>query len=338
MVATLHLAAIALGWGMAMDIQECVRQPLPEVVSATVIGHSPSTIKPCQPTNVIVEVEVDRPIDLALWARVTRAMSELLRVNGVEYRNRLSSDSTTLNEAARFILIEPAPATRTGVVPGAHRRARVLVEFLLKDKGQAYLFSDPGRYDIELLAGKQVIPVEVDVEVPTPAERRIIEAIDKNSVRFFLTIPRDRKLATPEVLGLIERLAREDTDYEKWLSLSLGLGLYHARKCGPRDEDFEEKNRALAEEVYGWLSPYCTGEITSRVEALAADWCTNHLGGLARATEDKSKATEYRARRDELWRKLADSPYGFEQGARAKNALVQIEAAAKAEAETGSSP
>jgi hypothetical protein len=148
-------------------------------------------------------------------------------------------------------------------------------------------------------------------------------------------VPSERKLATPETLGLIERLAQEDTDYKKWLSLSLGLGLYHARRYDAKDE---EKERVLADEVYGWLSPYCTGEISSRLEAQAAFWCGMHAWRLSKATDDKDKAAEYAAQQVELWRRVAESPYAFDEGAKAKQALAQIEAAAKGEPNGADAP
>jgi hypothetical protein len=166
-------------------------------------------------------------------------------------------------------------------------------------------------------------------------ERDIIQDIGDENVRLFLMVPSERKLATPETLGLIERLAQQDTDYKKWLSLSLGLGLYHARRYDAKDE---EKERVLADEVYGWLSPYCTGEISSRLEAQAAFWCGMHAWRLSKATDDKDKAAEYAAQQVELWRRVAESPYAFDEGAKAKQALAQIEAAAKGEPNGADAP
>ena len=337
MVATFYVGKVAVALTLALGLQQPARAPLPEVVSAKMIGHSSLTIKPCQPTNVIIEVEVDRPIDFVLWRRVARAMSEVVIVNGEEFRNRMPERST-LNNAAGFIIVDPAPPSRAGMVPGEQRRARFLVEFFLKAKPAEYLFAEPRRYDIELLAGNQVIPVEVDVEAPTPPERQIIEAINDENVRFFLMVPTNRKLATTEVLALIEDLARQDTSYKKWLSLSLGLGLYHARNLDPRDEAFEEKRRALNEEVYSWLGPYCAADITSRLEAMATYWCGMHVWRLSKMTEHKTKAAACLTQQVELWGKVADSPYGFNEGVKAREALAQIEAAARAKTETGSSP
>jgi len=337
MVAAFYVTRLAVGLALALGIQEPVREPLPAVVSAKVAAHSPLTVKPCQHANVILEVEVDRPILVGTWQRLVHAMSQLIRVNGVEYRNRLSSESSTLNSGAWFILREPRPlrGPETGEM---YRRRQVLIEFSLNSEERACLFREKGHYDIEIMPGDRVVNVEVIVEEPTPAEREVVEAISDLHVLLFLVKPMDRQYSTPETLALIERLARQDTSYKKWLSLSLGLGLQHARNFESGDEDFEEKSRARAEQVNSWLSPYCTGEISSRLEATATYWRGMHLGWLARVTEDKSKAAAYLAQRDDLWRKLADSPYGFDEGAMAKEALGHIEAEAKAKAEAANQP
>ena len=62
------------------------------------------------------------------------------------------------------------------------------------------------------------------------------------------------------------------------------------------------------------------------------------MSTLAKATQDKSKAAAYLAQQVELWRKVADSPYGFNEGVKAKEALAQIEAAAKAKTEAAPEP
>ena len=333
MVAGFYVTRVALGFALAFGVQEPPREPLPEIVSAKVVEHSALTIKPCQYASIIVEVEVDRPILAGTWMRLVQSMSQVLRVNGVEYHNRLSSDSSTLNEAGAFALVAP-PRLRGPETGAKYQRGKVLMQFSLYGKERACLFREKGRYEIELIPEGPIVKVQVTVEEPTATEREIVEALRDENVHLFLLDPTNRQFATPETLALIERFARADTDYKKWLSLSLGLGLYHARNFDSRDE---EKSRALAEQVYSWFSPYCTGEITSRLEAIATYWCAMHLGWLGRATEDKSKSPAYFAQQVELLRKLADSPYGFDEGAMAREALAHIDAEAKAKPE-GANP
>lgn len=334
MVNLTYMSVLALGLTTVCGVEQPLRPSLPEVVSARIIGRSTLTIKPCQPANVILEVDVERPVDFALWRRVGRALSDVVIVNGKRFRNRMP-ERWTLNDAAGFIIVDPAPASRTGVPPGEQSQARFLVEFFLTGKPAEYLFDEAGRYEIELLAGEHVVGIQVDVEEPTATERQLVAAIGEIDILFFLVQPTDPQYCTPETLALIERLAQQDTDYKKWLSLTLGLGLYHARSFDARDE---EKSRALAEEVYGWLSPYCTGEITSRLEAQAAFWCGMHAWRLSKATDDKDKAAAYAAQQIELWRKVAESPYGFDEAAKAKQALAGLEGGASGKPDDAGTP
>jgi len=297
------------------------------VLRAAIIQCSSLSIKPCQSVTAVIDVEADSSLTESAWRRIVHQTSQVVRVNGQEFRNRLSSSTSSLNDAADFRLRENR-VKDTGVQTKEETKHRqIIVTMFLNGRDRECMFSTPGRQRMEFTVGDELLALEVDVNEPTPQEHEIIESINSLPVLLFLLDPEQKQCATAETLSIIESLMRHDTAHKKMLSLARGLAREGTSSMGsPTSPDFEERRLAAVRERYEWLAPFCFDEITSRIEATAAFKCGLFAGMLAGNTKDSQQAERYLAQRVELWNKVADSPLAFGETARAKECQAKIKA------------
>lgn len=305
------------------------------MVSADIVQHSSLTIKPCQTVTVVIEVKVEQAVEESHWRRIAHQISQTVRVNGREFRNRLSSPVSSLNDAADFRLCENRVSIN-GVRDGNKcDRRQIIATMFVNGADRECLFSESGRYQVEFVVGNEVLTLEVHVEEPTSEEHNIIEAISDVPVLLFLMDPEDSQYANAETLTLIESLVQHDTAYKKMLSLARGVAPESTRFIvPPTSPDFQEKRVAAVRARYEWLAPFCSDEITSRLQATAALKCGLFAGILAAHGSQDKQAAEYLAQRNELWHKVAASPMAFGEAARANEYLDR----GKAEKREGNAP
>lgn len=316
---------------------------LSRVVRADIVQHSPLSIKPCQSVTVVIELESEHPLSPLSWRRVTHQISQKVRVNGREFRNRLSSSMSSLNDAADFRLCENRMGDAGARSVQEVNNHQIIATMFLNGIDREYLFGESGQYQVEFIVGDEILALEIHVNEPTAEERRIIKAINDVPILLFLIDPEDSQYATVETLTLIESLARHDTAYKKMLSLARGLAHQGTRiTASPTSPDFQEKRLAVVRQRYQWLAPFCSEKITSRLEATAALKCGLLAGMLATDMTHSKQAEKYLAQRDELWRKVATSPMAFGEAARAREYMAKLETekreANSAESERQDSP
>ena len=156
MVKDRYVRALAVVSAAFLGTPVLGSEDLPTVTSLQITAHTPLTIKPCQRVDVQVEVHVDRPVTGEAWRRLTRAMSEVVVVNGEAFRNRLS-ERALLNSVAAFSLLELSREQRGGHTEVPADTGIILVQFFLSSVSRACLFVEPGPYALELRAGKQFV-------------------------------------------------------------------------------------------------------------------------------------------------------------------------------------
>jgi hypothetical protein len=292
--------------------------PPPPIVAARKVGISETVIKPCQSVTVVFEVTLAEGAVRTQWPKVAREVSELLRVNGEEYWNRLSGSGST-NTACEFDLLWPQPIGREPPLRSSDR-ALIAATCQVDLKEKVCLFREPGEYTMEFFFGEHRLTARVHVEPPTPTERRIIDKLSTVEMFLLLLDPTERQYATAENISLLEELASLDSAYANMFSLTLAIAKRH------RDPErwvnmTDEQKRKDYREQYRLLIPILTEELDSRVKALAAAQMAHAAGQLAKLEDDPHKRAEFDDIRWRLLERLSECPLVPSEQALAQEAL-----------------
>ena len=146
-------------------------QDLPEITSVSLSTHSPFTIKPCQSVDLALEIKMASPIDITTRRQALHRISQSVRVNGYEYRNRLSNNSG-MNDAAIFELGDLPTANE---MPNRESSSfLVTLRMFVDAEAKDCLFSVSGEYDVELNVLGDSFRFTITVEPPTRTEEQIV--------------------------------------------------------------------------------------------------------------------------------------------------------------------
>ncbi len=288
----------------------------PSVASLRIVSCAPTIIKPCQRATVLMEIRLEREATPEGWRRIVRRLSETVHVNGVAHRNRLGSLSG-LNDVCGFGLVSSHAEASGRREPASTISGLVVGRLFANLREGECLFLEPGDYEIDFSVDNQTATTAIVVEEPAPEEGEIVEFLNNVKVLLLMYDPKEIRRAPHEITSELRRLAKIDSSYSKMLSLAVGIGGLTPRALGanPSKEEFRQRGLAWAREVYELLNPYCSGEITSPIEALGMYKCALAAGMLASDESGAGKAAEFLLRRDELWSRVELSPMTFGEAA-----------------------
>jgi hypothetical protein len=284
------------------------KSPPPGIVSVRKISESESSIKPCQPFTVVFEVSVAGEALRTQWAQIVRKVSDLVRVNEHEYKNRLSYSSGGANDACRFEVLWAEPA---GGEPPPRSSDRALLEaacqYILKKDGTC-LFQDPGNYRLEFFFGDHTVVTTVDVAVPTLEEGKIIEKLSTLPMLLFLLHPTDPQHATPENIATLEPLLHVSSAYEDMLSFTIGVA--KGRRVGrpPWADLSDDQKREELQERLALVAHAIDLAPDSRLVGLADNEVVHVTSQLAKLESDPQKRAELLGTRTKALQKLVTCP------------------------------
>jgi len=282
--------------------------PPPEIVSVRKVSESETTLKPCQAFTLIFDVTLAGEALRTQWPKIARKASNVVRVNGHDYMNRLSYSGGGANDVCRFEILWPQPAGGEPP-PKSSDRALVAAACQVNLLDRVCLFREPGDYRIEFFFGEQTLETTVRVVAPTTAERGIMEKLSTVPMFQLLLDPTDVQYATPENIATLEALLRISSAYDDMLSLTIGVA--KGRRVGrPRwNELTDDQKREELRERYRLLDPVTGQErLTTRVAGLAASELANVAGELARLESGPEKREEYLDVRGRLLQRVSDCP------------------------------
>ncbi len=296
----------------------------PVVRSLRVVRCAPTTIKPCQQAVALFEIDLDRSADYATWRTVVGRLSQIVRVNGKEFRNRLSGKSGA-NDACAFVLVGALDGRGFGERGAVRRSGQVVGRLFLSTRERECLFAESGPYESEFSVDGQTATTTIVVEDPTPQEVEIVEFLNNMAVLLLMNDPKELKSASPELVTELVRLAKLDTDYSKMLSLAIGIGgiLSEPYDRTMSEERHREWSITSSKELYAWMNPHLSDEIESPLEALATYRCGLLASVLSGDKGNARAAKAYEQRRDELWARVEASPMTFGE---AKEVAIPLKA------------
>jgi len=266
--------------------------------------------------SLYVEVKTDEAIPAFDWQKLLRSTSQVVRVNGREYRNRVGHSA--LNDAAEFLIANNFRYRRSHTAYKSSHNL-FIITFFTNAIDKDYLFKNPGQYNISFAVADIPISLEVNVQEPNSDEKDVIAAISNIETLLFLTDPTNRRFANPKMIETIEQLLEVNTSYTKVLSLSLGLAKWNQPlNVTPDVADYNERQFQWLQEIEDLLGPYCTDEITCHIETAAVFRCALVFGMRAALEKNKDHSLQYYRRAVELYRKIVSSPLngGYAQEAR----------------------
>jgi len=278
---------------------------LPEVLSIRLVSESSRSIKPCQPFTAVFEVRLADQALRSEWAQVARQASKVLRINDVDFTNRLSEGST--NSACEFRFLWPEP-TDGAAPPRSAESALISADCQINAITRSCLFLEPGQYRIEFVFGDHNLETRLAVNHPTGVERKIVDRLNVLPMLLFLRDPTDSQYATPENLGTLEELVAIPSDYSSLLGMVLSLAKQRVRDPSRAELTPEEKREELTAR-FALLQPVTReARLTRRIAALAAWDLAMTAGALARLEPNPEKRTEYTSLQATLFERVSDCP------------------------------
>ena len=306
MVGTLHVIIVLSLFQQASPTFEELfpRTPPPGIVNVRKVSQSGGALKPCQALTVLFEVTLAEEAVRTQWPKVARKVSNLVRVNGVEYKNMISGAGST-NDACVFELLWPRPAGRKPPLRSAQSALiSATCQFDLKE--QVCLFQEPGDYRVEFFFEDHTMETTVHADIPTPDERQIIERLNTLPMLLFLLKPTDRQYATPENIQACEELLAVESDYSDMLAMTVGVAkgrrvgrpLWHELTDDQKSEELQKRYKLLEGVAK-------REQLTSRLAGLAAFELANIASQLAHLARETSKRGEYNTLQTRLFQKVA---------------------------------
>ncbi|MGD2110538.1 MAG: hypothetical protein PVI86_14255 [Phycisphaerae bacterium] len=283
------------------------RTPPPDIVGVHKVTQSEAVLKPCQAFTVVFEITLASEAVRTQWPKVARKISNVVRVNGHDYRNQIADSSGSTNNVCVFELLWPQPVGRE---PPLRSSETALIsatcQFALRQR--TCLFGKPGEYRLEFFFGERTVETTVEVLPPTHAEQAIVDELNTLPMLLFFADPTDRQYATPENIRTVETLLAVPTDYSRMLSLTVGVA--KGRRVGrPLWSDMaDEQKREELRERFALVAPVLEGELDTRLEGLAASELFNTAAQLGRLETDPQKRAEFAKVREDVLPKLAACP------------------------------
>lgn len=265
---------------------------LSEITGVRVVGQSADITKPCKPVTVVFEVSVCESASRAKWREIVRLVSNLVRINGRDFRNPLV-DAGPANYACSFDLLWPEPVDRKPRMASSET-ALLAASCQFDLKTHDCLFRDAGQYLVQFFFGGHSLTVILTARGPTRPERRIVEKLSTLPMVLFLLQPTDMQHATPENIEELEALLEVSPDYSTMISWTLGVAK-GVRVGRPRWRTMtEEEQRDELKERYALLKSVANEKhLTTRLAGLAGSELTNVAVQLAHMEPDLDRRGEY---------------------------------------------
>lgn len=323
MVDTLHLIIMLSLFQQASPTFEDLfpRTPPPDIANVRKVSQSEGELKPCQALTVLFEVTLVEEALRTQWPKIARKASKLVRVNGHDYKNRLSAGPA--NDACEFELLWPNPIGRELPLKSAQiALISATCQFDLKER--VCLFQEPGDYRVEFFFEDHTVVATVHTNIPTQEERQIIERLNTLPMLLLLLKPTDRQYATPENIKICEELLTIKSDYSEMLAMTAGVALRLRERRPMWTELTEEQKREELQKRYRLLEPVLKREqLTSRLEGLAAFELANVVTQLAHLVGESPKRVVYNDLQMRLFQKVADCPLIPQQQVMAKQIIQE---------------
>lgn len=291
----------------------------PAVRSARVVSTSPLHIKPYQPAFISLEVVMDGWTGEKLPVLTPEQVEQEVVINGESYP-RFNSNPVALFELDRDTIERISRETI---------RFRVVTMLFFNARDRDYIFGKPGKYNIQFCGGASV---SVIVEAPTPVEEAFIQEIEHEEREFVAVVLEGGSRPTMAMLPRLEAILKKyrETAYAETLSILVGENKLRGVVEEYRSRDSSDMAGLARERVAvmrEYLEPY-SHSISSPNQAKAVYMLAQGL--LDQVKHDADTVADAGTRKEqatELLKRVAESPFSFQQRGEAKSKLEELKAA-----------